>query len=58
MLEKIIFWLTENRKKIVYTLGGLNILGGLSLLANGNTTTGAIELFVGIFLVFDSWRIT
>ena len=55
MIDKVIFWFTENRKKIGYTLGALNILGGLSLLATGNTTNGVIQLFVGSVLVFDAW---
>ncbi len=58
MLEKVIFWFTENRKKIGYTLGVLNILGGLSLLASGNTTNGFIQLFVGTVLIFDAWGMT
>lgn len=55
MLEKFVFWFTENRKKIGYTLGALNILGGLSSLSIGNTTNGLILLFVGVVLVFDAW---
>ena len=56
MLEKLVFWFTENRKKIGYTLGALNVLGGLSLLASGNNTNGFIQLFVGSVLIFDAWN--
>jgi hypothetical protein len=55
MKEKLIFWFTENRKKIGYSLGALNILGGLSILASGNTGNGLIQLFVGSVLIFDAW---
>jgi hypothetical protein len=55
MKDKILFWFTENRKKIGYTLGTLNVLSGLSLLASGNTSNGVIQLFVGSVLIFDAW---
>jgi hypothetical protein len=55
MLDKFVFWFTENRKKIGYTLGALNVLGGASLLASGNTSNGVIQLFVGSVLIFDAW---
>ena len=55
MKDKIIFWFTENRKKIGYTLGALNVLGGASLIVSGNTTNGVIQLFVGSVLIFDAW---
>ncbi len=55
MIDKLVFWLGENRKKIGYTLGALNVLGGASLLASGNTSNGVIQLFVGSVLIFDAW---
>jgi|LauGreDrversion4_2_1035121.scaffolds.fasta_scaffold521717_2 hypothetical protein len=55
MLDKVLFWLSENRKKIGYTVGTINVLSGLSLLAMGNTANGAIQLFVGSVLIFDAW---
>lgn len=55
MKDKIIFWFTENRKNIGYTLGALNVLGGLSLLASGTNTNGLIQIFVGSVLIFDAW---
>ena len=55
MFDKLVFWFTENRKKIGYTLGALNLLGGLSLLVAGNTTNGVIQIFVGSVLIFDAW---
>jgi len=55
MKDKILFWFTENRKKIGYTLGAVNVLGGASLIASGNTSNGVIQLFVGSVLIFDAW---
>jgi hypothetical protein len=55
MFEKLVFWFGEHRKKIGYTLGVLNLLGGLSLLVSGNVTNGVIQIFVGSVLIFDAW---
>lgn len=55
MLEKFVFWFTENRKKIGYTLGGINMVCGVNSLALGHTNNGLILLFVGFVLVFDAW---
>ena len=53
MLEKITFWVTENRKNIGYTIGGLSILSGLMCLNGyGSTSTGIIQIFVGGVLYF------
>lgn len=50
------FWFTENRKNIGYTLGGLNILSGVMCLNGyGSTSTGYIQLFVGAVFIFDAW---
>ena len=54
-IDKIMFWFTENRKKIGYTLGGINILCGVNSLATGQTSNGIIELFIGSVLIFDAW---
>ena len=55
MKDRVIFWFTENRKKIGYALGALNILGGLSVIAGGNNGNGLIQIFVGSVLIFDAW---
>lgn len=55
MLEKVMFWFAENRKKIGYTLGALNILGALTLFVSGQTANAFIQLFVGSVLIFDAW---
>ena len=56
MLEKLVFWFTENRKKIGYTIGGLNILSGVMCLNGyGQPSTGIIQSFVGTVFIFDAW---
>lgn len=55
MLEKLLFWFTENRKKIGYTLGALNLLSGLSLLASGHKGNALIQIFAGSVLIYDAW---
>ena len=55
MISKLVFWLGMNRKKIGYSLGGINVLCGLNALAVGQTSTGFILLFVGFVLAFDAW---
>jgi hypothetical protein len=56
MIEKAITWFTINRKKIGYTLGGLNVLSGIMCLAGyGQFSNGLIQIFVGTILIFDAW---
>jgi hypothetical protein len=55
MKDKLIFWFTENRKNIGYTIGALNVLGGLSLIISGKGAHGFIQLFAGSVLIYDAW---
>jgi hypothetical protein len=56
MMDKFLFWFTENRKKIGYTLGVTNILSGIMCLNGyGQYSTGLIQIFVGTFVIFDAW---
>lgn len=56
MIEKAITWFTINRKKIGYTLGGINVLSGIMCLSGyGQTSTGFIQIFVGSIIIFDAW---
>jgi hypothetical protein len=54
MKDKIINWFTVNRKKIAYTVAGLNILGGLSLLSAGQNTNGWTQIFLGSIIALDA----
>jgi hypothetical protein len=55
MIEKFVFWLSENRKKVGYSLGGINMLCGINSLAFGQISNGFVLLFVGFVLIFDAW---
>jgi hypothetical protein len=56
MIDKLATWVTINRKKIGYTLGGINILSGIMCLSGyGQFSTGIIQLFVGSIIIFDVW---
>jgi len=56
MIDKLATWVTINRKKIGYTLGGVNILSGVMCLSGyGQVSTGLIQIFVGTFVIFDAW---
>ena len=56
MLEKIAFWVTENRKNIGYTIGGLSVLSGVMCLNGyGSLSTGIIQIFAGSVLIYDAW---
>ena len=58
MIDKIIFWFSEYRKKIGYTLGVLNVLLGINALANGQTSNGLLMFFIGSVIIFDAWTVT
>lgn len=54
MKDKIIDWCAIHRKKIAYTVAGLNILSGLSLLASGQSANGWISIFIGSVIALDA----
>ena len=54
MKDKIIDWCAIHRKKIAYTIVGLNILSGLSLLASGQSANGWISIFIGSVIALDA----
>jgi hypothetical protein len=54
MKDKIINWVTVNRKKIAYTVAGLNILSGLSLLSTGQNANGWAQIFLGSIIALDA----
>ena len=54
MTDKIIDWCTIHRKKIAYTIAGLNVLSGLSLLSSGQDTNGWISIFIGSVIALDA----
>lgn len=47
-------WFDRNRKTIGYTVAGLNILGGLSLLSGEQLTNGWLQIFLGGVIAIDT----
>ena len=56
MMNKFLEWCDRNSKPISYTIGGLNLLAGLSSLIVGNYSLAIVGLTIGVFLVFDARR--
>lgn len=54
MFEKFVTWFNRNRRPIGYTLGALNILGGLQHAYNGDFGLAVIWLLIGSFLIADA----
>jgi hypothetical protein len=54
MKDKIIDWCTIHRKKIAYTIAGLNFLGGISLLLNGQDANAWMQIFIGSVILLDT----
>ena len=54
MKDKIIDWFAIHRRKIAYSVAGINILSGLSLLAGGQATNGWISIFIGSIIALDA----
>lgn len=55
MFEKFAVWFGTYRKRIGYTIGGINVLGGLQYFAQGNTAQGWLYVMVGGILILDAW---
>lgn len=54
MKDKFFEWFGRNRKKIGYTVGGLNLFAGLSYFMQGQSISGIIWLIIGAMIVFDT----
>ena len=54
MSDKFFMWFDRNRKTIGYTVAGINILNGLSLLSSGQNTNGWLQLFLGGVIASDT----
>ena len=55
-MNKFLEWCNRNSKSISYTIGGLNLLAGLSSLIIGNYGLAIVGLTIGVSLVFDAYR--
>jgi hypothetical protein len=54
MMEKFMEWFGRNRKTIGYTVGGVNVLNGVTSLAIGDTLGGICFIVLGSAIIFDS----
>ena len=53
-MDKFFEWFGRNRKTIGYTVGGVNVLNGVSSLALGNTLGGICFIVLGSAIIFDA----
>jgi hypothetical protein len=56
MLDKFFIWVGRNRKEISLTIGGLNLLSGLSALVNGNYGLAIVGFTIGGALILDAYK--
>ena len=56
MLDKFFEWVGRNRKEISLTIGGLNVLSGISALVNGNYGLAIVGFTIGGSLIFDAYQ--
>jgi hypothetical protein len=56
MLDKFFIWVGRNRKEIGLTIGGLNVLSGVSALVNGNYALAMVGFTIGGALILDAYR--
>jgi hypothetical protein len=56
MLDKFYVWFGNNRKTIGYTIGGLNVLGGVNHVFHGDYGLALLWFIIGGFLILDSYE--
>lgn len=56
MKDKFLVWLGLNRKPIGYTVGGLNVLSGISYAMQGQFGMCLLWLVVGGVIILDTWE--
>ena len=56
MMNKFLEWCNRNSKMISLTIGGLNVLSGLSALVTGNYALAIVGFTIGGALIFDAYR--
>jgi hypothetical protein len=56
MLDKFFIWVGRNRKEISLTIGGVNLLAGLSSLINGNYGLAIVGFTIGGALILDAYK--
>ena len=53
-MNKFFEWFDRNRKTIGYTVGGLNVLNGLTNLLVGNVLNGILWVVIGAAIMLDA----
>ena len=56
MLDKFFIWVGRNRKEIGLTIGGLNLLSGISAIVNGDYALAIMGFTIGGALILDAYR--
>jgi hypothetical protein len=56
MLDKFFIWVGRNRKEISLTIGGVNLLAGLSSLINGDYGLAIVGFTIGGALILDAYK--
>lgn len=56
MLDKFFIWVGRNRKEIGLTVGGLNLLSGISAIFNGDYALAIMGFTIGGALILDTYR--
>jgi hypothetical protein len=55
-MNKFLEWCNRNSKTISLTIGGLNLLSGVSSLVTGNYALAIVGFTIGGALIFDAYR--
>ena len=55
-MNKFLGWCNRNSKTISLTIGGLNVLSGISALVTGNYALAIVGFTIGGALIFDAYR--
>lgn len=53
-MQKLTNWLMDNRTKIGYTVGILNLLAGVSNILYGNYGLATFSFLIGAWIIYDT----
>jgi hypothetical protein len=53
-MNKFLTWFDDNRKKIGYTIGSLNVVTGTAVLSSGKIIDGIFWIMIGLLIIFDA----
>ena len=54
MIDKFFEWFGRNRITIGYTIGGINVLNGVTSVALGDTLSGVFFIVLGSAIILDA----